>query len=120
MFCRKFFRQNIIERKILCIVIDLVNIKGSPVMVLDEKRSKALEQFRHGANDTGSVEVQIIVMSQEIERLTKHFAVHAKDHSSKRGLFRMLNSRRSFLNYLKKNNKSVYERLIDALGLKAS
>lgn len=70
------------------------------------------------ANDTGSIEFQVVALSARINELSKHFETHAKDFSSKRGLLALISRRKKFLLYLKNNKKTVYAELIEKLGLR--
>ena len=74
----------------------------------------------HGraANDTGSPEVQVAIMSERITNLTEHLKLHPKDVHSRRGLLKMVSLRRRQLDYLKKTEYSRYEALIGKLGLR--
>lgn len=78
-----------------------------------------VDKFKHGQNDTGSTEVQIIELTKRISDLTEnHLKENAKDYSSKLGLLKLVGRRRKFLRYLAEKNKSRYEELIAALGLR--
>ncbi|HBM90292.1 MAG TPA: 30S ribosomal protein S15 [Rhodospirillaceae bacterium] len=68
--------------------------------------------------DTGSPEVQVAILTRRINELTEHFAKHKKDHHSRRGLLKMVGTRRSLLSYLKNKNVKRYEELIAKLGLR--
>ena len=70
------------------------------------------------ANDTGSPEVQIAVLTHRINHLTEHFKMHKKDNHSRRGLIKMVNQRRSLLAYVKKVDEARYSSLIQRLGLR--
>jgi small subunit ribosomal protein S15 len=70
------------------------------------------------AGDTGSSEVQVALLTARINELTPHFKLHAKDHHGRRGLIRMVNSRRSLLDYLKSTDADRYTALIAKLGLR--
>ena len=83
----------------------------------EEKRA-VVEEFRLSPSDTGSPEVQVALLSAHITQLTPHFAVHKKDHHSRRGLLRMVNQRRKLLDYLKKSDVARYRSLIERLGLR--
>lgn len=74
----------------------------------------------HGSNehDTGSPEVQVALLSANINKLQNHFAGHKKDHHSRRGLIRMVNQRRKLLDYLKGKDIERYSNLISKLGLR--
>ena len=81
-------------------------------------RSEVIQQFRLHETDTGSPEVQIALLSKRIERLTAHFKTHTKDHSSRRGLLRMVGQRRRLLDYLRGIDHQRYRTLIGRLGLR--
>lgn len=68
--------------------------------------------------DTGSPEVQVALLTARIEHLTEHFAEHKKDHHSRRGLLKLVNQRRSLLDYVKKKDVQRYRDLIERLGLR--
>lgn len=82
------------------------------------KKDNVIKKFRTHANDTGSPEVQIAILSAEINELTDHLRKHKKDHSSRRGLLRKVGQRRRLLRYLKKENLKSYQSLIKRLKLK--
>jgi small subunit ribosomal protein S15 len=75
-------------------------------------------KFARGANDTGSPEVQIALLSERITSLGAHFQAHKSDHSSRRGLLKMVNQRRKLLDYLKTNTPERYAKIIADLGLR--
>ena len=75
-------------------------------------------KFARGANDTGSPEVQIALLSERINSLGAHFHAHKRDHSSRRGLLKMVNQRRKLLDYLKINTPERYAKIIADLGLR--
>lgn len=79
---------------------------------------KVIEDNKRGANDTGSPEVQVALLTARIEQLTEHFKVHKKDHHSRRGLLQLVNRRRSLLDYLKRKDSERYKGLIEKLGLR--
>ena len=79
---------------------------------------KIIEEHARGANDTGSPEVQVALLTARIQHLTEHFKVHKKDHHGRRGLLMMVNRRRSLLDYLKKKDGERYKALIEKLGLR--
>ena len=83
-----------------------------------EKKKEIIEKFGSHANDTGSPEVQVALLSHRITYLTEHFKGHKKDHHSRRGLLKLVGQRRRLLNYL--NSKSVdrYRSLIKELGIR--
>ena len=83
-----------------------------------EEKSKVIEQYQQGTSDTGSPEIQIALLSKRIEFLSEHFSTHKKDHHSRHGLLKMVNTRRKLLDYLKKKNIDRYQSLISSLGLR--
>lgn len=83
-----------------------------------EAKSKVVSDFKRSENDTGSPEVQVALLTARIQHLTDHFKTHKHDHHSRRGLLRMVNQRRSLLDYLKKKEIQRYRDLIERLGLR--
>ena len=83
-----------------------------------ESKSKVVSEFQRSENDTGSPEVQVALLTARIQYLTDHFKAHKHDHHSRRGLLRMVNQRRSLLDYLKKKEIQRYRDLIKRLGLR--
>ncbi|MGB7451558.1 MAG: 30S ribosomal protein S15 [Lysobacterales bacterium] len=83
-----------------------------------EAKSKVVSEFKRSENDTGSPEVQVALLTARIQHLTDHFKNHKHDHHSRRGLLRMVNQRRSLLDYLKKTEIQRYRELIERLGLR--
>jgi small subunit ribosomal protein S15 len=79
---------------------------------------KVIDEYRRAPSDTGSPEVQVALLTARIQDLTGHFAQHKKDHHSRRGLVRMVNSRRKLLDYLKSKDLDRYRDLIARLGLR--
>lgn len=75
---------------------------------------------KHGRNesDTGSVQVQVAMLSKRINDLTEHLRTHKKDHYSRRGLLKLVGQRRRFLNYLQRKDVEAYRSLIEELGLR--
>jgi len=84
---------------------------------VDQKRG-VVEKYARGKSDTGSPEVQVALLSARITDLSGHFEKHAKDHHSRRGLLKLVNQRRSLLDYLKRKDESRYTQLISDLGLR--
>ncbi len=80
--------------------------------------SKIIEEHKRGDNDTGSPEVQVALLSARIAHLTEHFKIHKKDHHGRRGLLKMVNRRRSLLDYLHRKDAERYRALIEKLGLR--
>lgn len=83
-----------------------------------EKKTGVVAQFQRAANDTGSPEVQIALLSERINGLGEHFGAHKRDHASRRGLVKLVNQRRKLLDYLKVKDADKYRTLIDKLGLR--
>ena len=83
-----------------------------------EIKSAIVSKYGKDATDTGSIEVQIAILTEEINTLTEHFKVHKQDHHSKRGLLRKVGQRRSLLNYLLKNDVTRYRTIVKSLGLR--
>jgi len=86
--------------------------------MLDKKvKEKVIEKFKTHAGDTGSPEVQIAILSAEMEDLSKHLAGHKKDFSSRRGLLRKVSERRRLLSYLKSEDEKRHAKLVERLKL---
>ena len=83
-----------------------------------EKKSGVLAQFRRGPQDTGSPEVQVALLSERINGLGEHSSAHKRDHSSRRGLVKLVNQRRKLLDYLKATKPEKYQELVERLGLR--
>ncbi len=83
-----------------------------------EEKKKIVEDYRRADSDTGSPEVQVALLTARILQLTEHFKAHKHDHHSRRGLVRMVNSRRKLLDYLKRKDIDRYRDLIARLGLR--
>ena len=81
-------------------------------------RAAIRKQFQRHERDTGSSEVQIAVLTKEIEMLTEHLKANKKDHSSRYGLIRKVNTRRSLLDYLKREDEAAYQKIIKELSLR--
>jgi len=80
--------------------------------------AEVVTNYARSPGDTGSPEVQVALLTTRIEGLQSHFADHAKDHHSRRGLLRMVNQRRKLLDYVKRKDVSRYQDLIGRLGLR--
>lgn len=87
--------------------------------MLDKKKKvQLIQKFKTHANDTGSPEVQIAILSEEVKELTKHLQLHKKDYSSRRGLIKKLTLRRKLLRYLEKENVESFDDLVKKLKIK--
>jgi small subunit ribosomal protein S15 len=87
-------------------------------MLDPRKKALVIKKFKTHDDDTGSPQVQIAILTEEVKELTDHLKSHKKDFSSRRGLFRKVNQRRKLLAYLAKTEESEYDILIDKLKLK--
>lgn len=91
-------------------------------MITTEKKKNIIEnitkEFNLNPKDTGSAEIQVAILNERIAELNLHFKTHKKDHSSKRGLLKLVNQRKKFLEYLKQSNLEKYRQLIQKLGLR--
>ncbi len=81
-------------------------------------KSELVQKYRLHETDTGSVEVQVAMLTQRINDLTEHFKMHKKDHHSRLGLLKMVGRRRRLLDYLKKTDLEAYQALIENLQLR--
>mgnify|MGYP005676249107 CR=1 FL=1 len=86
--------------------------------LLTEEKASIVEKYKRNEGDTGSPEVQIALLTENINKLQNHFKNHKKDHHSRNGLIRMVNLRRKLLAYLKKKNTVSYDELIKKLNLR--
>ena len=86
--------------------------------VTAENKARLMKEYERTEGDTGSPEVQVALLTANIEALQEHFKKHAKDHHSRRGLIRMVNQRRSLLDYLRRIDQTRYSQLIERLGLR--
>ncbi len=87
-------------------------------MLTKEVKQEIIKKYGKDAKDTGSVEVQIALLTAEIDELNVHFQTHIHDFHSKRGLMKKIGHRRSLLTYLKNNDLHAYEELVKSLGLR--
>ena len=83
-----------------------------------ERKNALVKEYAQKAGDTGSPEVQVAILTERINNLTGHFKSHNKDNHSRRGLLKMVSSRRSLLDYLKKKDENRYKTLIEKLGIR--
>ncbi len=83
-----------------------------------EQKRNLINTFRIHDKDTGSPEVQIAILTERINYLTEHFKIHKKDNHSRRGLLKLVGHRRKLLDYLKRIDRTRYEKLIERLGLR--
>ena len=81
-------------------------------------KQPVLEKHRAHEGDTGSTKVQVALLTERINSLTEHFRTHPKDHHGRRGLLKMVGTRRRLLTYLKRSDPPSYRSLIEELGLR--
>jgi len=87
-------------------------------MLDKKKKEKIIAKYKTHNSDTGSSQVQIAILTEEVKELTKHLKSHKKDFSSRRGLLKKVAERRRLLNYLKREDEKAYDKLIKDLKLK--
>ena len=87
-------------------------------MLTKENKGQIVRDFETHEGDTGSPEVQVAILTKRINDLTEHLKTHKKDHSSRRGLLKMVGTRRKLLRYLKNKDFNRYKTLIERLGLR--
>jgi small subunit ribosomal protein S15 len=95
-----------------------LNEKDPTMSITAERKSALIQEFARVANDTGSPEVQVAILTERINNLTGHFKSHSKDNHSRRGLLKLVSQRRSLLDYLKRNDEGRYRTLIERLGIR--
>jgi small subunit ribosomal protein S15 len=83
-----------------------------------ERKKDLIDTYAIAKGDTGSADVQVAILSERIRNLTEHFKDHVKDRHSRRGLLKMISTRRKLLDYLKREDVTRYETLIKALGIR--
>lgn len=86
--------------------------------ITTERKSALIQEYATGAGDTGSPEVQVAVLSERIANLTEHFKTHKKDNHSRRGLLKLVSTRRRLLDYVKSKDEGRYRDLIARLGIR--
>lgn len=86
--------------------------------ISQERKQELINEFKVHEHDTGSSEVQIAILTEDINSLNEHLRTHKKDHHSRRGLLKMVGKRRNLLNYLRKKDVASYRQIIGKLGLR--
>lgn len=86
--------------------------------ITQERKNEIIAEYRTHETDTGSPEVQIAVLTADINSLNEHLRTHKKDHHSRRGLLKMVGRRRNLLTYLRNKDVARYRELINKLGLR--
>jgi small subunit ribosomal protein S15 len=87
-------------------------------MLAKQEKKKIISEFETNPGDTGSPEVQIALLTKRIDELTEHLKTHKKDHSSRRGLLKLVGTRSSLLKYISKTDAGRYKQIISRLGLR--
>ena len=82
------------------------------------EKQAVMEKHRSQETDSGSTRVQVALLTERINELTEHFRLHPKDHHSRRGLLKMVGTRRRLLTYMKRSDLATYRALIEELGLR--
>ncbi len=87
-------------------------------MLTKEEKGQIVHDFETHDGDTGSPEVQVAILTKRINDLTEHLKIHKKDHSSRRGLLKMVGTRSALLRYVRENDVKRYQAIISRLGLR--
>jgi small subunit ribosomal protein S15 len=85
-------------------------------MLNPDKKKRVIEKFKIHATDTGSPQVQIAILTEEVKELTEHLKTHKKDFSSRRGLIKKVSERRRLMKYLKREDAKAYDELMAKMG----
>lgn len=86
--------------------------------ITKERKTEIIKEFARFEGDTGSPEVQIAVLTERIQQLTRHLGEHKKDFASRRGLLMLVNRRRRLLNYLRRTSPERYQTILERLNLR--
>ena len=86
--------------------------------ITPERKTALIADYATTPNDSGSPEVQVAILTERINNLTSHFKTHAKDNHSRRGLLKMVSTRRTLLDYVKRRDEARYRGLIERLGIR--
>jgi small subunit ribosomal protein S15 len=105
------------SQKLPLAILPILPILRGPQRI-DMTDTKDISALQLHAKDTGSADVQVALLTQRINQLTEHFKLHAKDHSSRRGLLLMVARRRKLLDYLKRTANDRYKAAVEKLGLR--
>ena len=99
-------------------VLSSLSRLGKKFMLDKKKKQRIINQYKVHENDTGSTQVQIAILSEEIKELSSHLKQHKHDHSSRRGLLKKVGERRKLLKYLQKEDEKSFQELAKKLKLK--
>jgi len=86
--------------------------------ITKDRKTELIKEYGKHEGDTGSPEVQIALLTENINQLTEHFKIHKKDHAGRRGLLKQVGQRRSLLDYLRANDIERYRQIVQKLGLR--
>jgi small subunit ribosomal protein S15 len=86
--------------------------------ITTERKASLIKDFGAAETDTGSPEVQVAILTERIKNLTEHFQTHKKDNHSRRGLLKLVSTRRTLLDYVRKKDVARYRALIERLGIR--
>jgi len=89
-------------------------------MLTPKEKNALIKKFQTHKDDTGSPEVQVAILTKEIEQVSEHLKVHRKDNHSRRGLLKMVGNRRRLLRFLKNEDQKRYDKIVDKLKLKVA
>ncbi len=89
-------------------------------MLSNKEKQALIKKFQVHKDDTGSPEVQVAILTKEIEQVSDHLKIHRKDNHSRRGLLKMVGNRRRLLRYLKSEDEKRWEKLVEKLKLKVN
>jgi small subunit ribosomal protein S15 len=92
--------------------------KEHTMSITPERKQEVIKEYATKEADTGSPEVQVAILTERITNLTEHFKTHKKDNHSRRGLLKLVSSRRQLLDYVKKHDEPRYRSLIERLGIR--
>jgi small subunit ribosomal protein S15 len=96
----------------------VAEVVGTGMAITKDRKTELIDSYRRQANDTGSPEVQIALLTERITQLTEHLRTHKKDHASRRGLLMMVSKRSGLLGYLRDMDRARYLAVINRLGLR--
>jgi small subunit ribosomal protein S15 len=86
--------------------------------ITTDRKAEVIKTYARKSGDTGSPEVQVAILSERINNLTEHFKTHAKDNHSRRGLLKLVSTRRQLLDYIKRSDEATYKKLIERLNIR--
>jgi small subunit ribosomal protein S15 len=86
--------------------------------ITTDRKAEVIKTYARKSGDTGSPEVQVAILSERINNLTEHFKTHVKDNHSRRGLLKLVSTRRQLLDYIKRTDEAGYKNLIERLNIR--